>query len=356
MFCDPANKVFATPAFTPTIVKITLSRGAGPGCALNVIASNKLPIGDKDGMGVTGLPISPAYNTEAAISIDQGALADNDNGMDTEALVRLADGTFWIAEEYGPSLAHISAAGRVIERVTPSGVKPAGAVPFAPNYPVTDGLPGILVKRKQNRGFESLALSPDGKFLYTALQSPMRNPDKTAGDKSLVIRIHKISLTAGGTFDKVEGEWLYLLDTEATFVLSDKVAVKRTDLKLSEMVALGVDDLLIQERTDFVTKIYRAMLGSSTKLDATKWDDAATLPTLEQFSATDVAFTGVKAVSKNLVFDGVVRAGNQSVPMLPNKIEGIFVMGNLLVFVNDNDFVGAQKTIVTLLPRPAAAK
>ena len=355
-YCNGRDKVFAKPTFSPTIVKVTISQSAAPVCGLNVAVSNKLPIVDNNGAAVTGLPIAPSYNTEAATSTDQATIPDNDNGMDTEGLVRLDDGTFWLAEEYGPSLVHVDATGKVVERVMPQGVKPAGAVPFAPNYPVTDGLPGILTKRKQNRGFESLALSPDGKFLYTALQSPMQNPNEAAGDGSLVIRIHKLSLKGNGAFHKVEGEWLYLLDTETSFVLPDAKAVKRKDLKVSEMVALATDDLLVQERTDFVTKIYRIKLTSTTALDETKWDAVATTPSLETFVATDAAFAGVTPVTKVAVFDGVAYAAANQMPALPNKVEGITILGDFLVLVNDNDFNAAQKTIVTLLPLPAAAK
>ena len=349
------NKIFAKPTFSPTIVKVSLSRSEAPGCGLNVSVSNKLPILDRDGAAVTGLPIAPEYVKEAGVGPNQALLADNDNGMDTEGLVRLADGTFWLAEEYGPSLVHVDTAGKVVERVSPEGVKPGGAAPYAPNYDVTDGLPGVLTKRKSNRGFEALALSPDGKFLYTALQSPMQNPNKAAGDASLVIRIHKISLKANGKFDKMEGEWLYVLDTEVTFKLADNAAVKRTDLKVSEMVALGTDDLLVQERTDFVSKIYRVKLTAAQALEA-KWDAVSTTPSLEQYDATNVAFTGVTAVAKMPVFDGVAYAAANQTPALPAKIEGITILGDYLVLVNDNDFNAAQKTIVTLLPLPAAAK
>ncbi|MDX2022043.1 MAG: esterase-like activity of phytase family protein [Deltaproteobacteria bacterium] len=349
------NKIFAKPAFSPTIVKVTLNRAPEAACGLSVTVSNKLPILDKDGASVTGLPISPAYVKEEAVAPNQSIIPDNDNGMDTEGLVRLADGTFWLAEEYGPSLVHVDAAGKVVERVTPEGVKPAGAAAYNPNYPVTDGLPGLLTKRKSNRGFEALALSPDGKFLYTALQSPMQNPNKAAGDASLVIRIHKVSLKANGAFDKVEGEWLYLLDNEATFKLADNAAVKRTDLKVSEMVALGTDDLLVQERTDFVAKIYRVKLSTAAPLEA-KWDAVATDPSLEKYDTANAAFAGVAAVAKVLVFDGVAYAAANQTPALPNKIEAITILGDYLVLVNDNDFNASQKTMVTLLPLPAAAK
>jgi hypothetical protein len=171
----------------------------------------------------------------------------------------------------------------------------------------------------------------------------------------LVIRIHKLSLKASGAFDKLEGEWLYLLESEASFKLADNAAVKRTDLKVSEMVAVGVDDLLVQERTDFVSKLYRVKLTAASALPA-KWDLAETDPSLEKYVAGEAAFVDVTPLVKALVFDGVAYAATQQTPALPNKIEGVAVLGNFLVLVNDNDFNAAQKTIVTLLPLPAAAK
>ena len=42
-------------------------------------------------------------------------LAPDPGGVDPEALVRLADGTFWVGEEYGPSLLRVAADGRILD-------------------------------------------------------------------------------------------------------------------------------------------------------------------------------------------------------------------------------------------------
>ena len=45
------------------------------------------------------------------------------NGFDAEGIVRLADGTFWIGDENGPSIAHFAADGRMIARYVPQGTE-----------------------------------------------------------------------------------------------------------------------------------------------------------------------------------------------------------------------------------------
>ena len=81
----------------------------------------------------------------------------NPNGLDTEGIVRAHDGTFWLVDEYSPSLVHVSAGGKVLARYVPKGLSLTGA-----DYPVIEVLPSIFPTRKGNRGFEGLAQLPGG--------------------------------------------------------------------------------------------------------------------------------------------------------------------------------------------------
>jgi hypothetical protein len=47
---------------------------------LQVGLSNKLPILDKDGIGVTGLPIAASHSSEKGVNIQQMLIASNDSG------------------------------------------------------------------------------------------------------------------------------------------------------------------------------------------------------------------------------------------------------------------------------------
>ena len=71
-------------------------------------------------------------------------------------IVRLADGTFWIADENGPSLMHFSADGRMILRHVPRGTEDdyAGA-----RYDVKGTLPAILARRSANSFVKASAMS-----------------------------------------------------------------------------------------------------------------------------------------------------------------------------------------------------
>ena len=69
------------------------------------------------GRAISGCPppgdsarMEPAYDLAGA------AIPCDPDGADTEALVALADGTFWVGEEYGPSLIQLDAAGHVLRR------------------------------------------------------------------------------------------------------------------------------------------------------------------------------------------------------------------------------------------------
>ncbi|HJR21185.1 MAG TPA: esterase-like activity of phytase family protein, partial [Dongiaceae bacterium] len=115
---DGEAKLFPRPDFVPSIVKVKLN---GDG---TFVTTDWIPLKDAAGKTITGLsnPLKTA-KTEAAFDKDGRQLPFDPNGLDTEGLVRLKDGTFWIGEEYGPSLVHVAADGKIIERLVPQGLE-----------------------------------------------------------------------------------------------------------------------------------------------------------------------------------------------------------------------------------------
>lgn len=98
-------------------------------------------------------------------------------------------------------------------------------------------------------------------------------------------------------------------------------------MKISGVIALDADTLLVLERTDAIAHIYRVELADAENILGTAWDDAATTPSLE--ATEDVAGAAVKTLVIDL----------STLVETPAKVEGIALLDNdTLVIANDNDF------------------
>ncbi|MFE0132334.1 esterase-like activity of phytase family protein [Streptomyces sp. NPDC059037] len=305
------RRTFPVPGFDPAIVKVRVS-----GDTVKVI--DALPLTTSSGKPVTGLPNQEGRD-EAPYTYDaKTPLTYDPNGLDTEGIVRADDGSFWLVDEYGPSLVHVSARGKVLKRYVPQGLKLSGA-----DYPVAEALPGILLHRKVNRGFEGLAQLPGGD-LVMAVQSPLSVPDEDAGEGSRTTRLLRFSPKK----QAVTAEYAYRFDPVGVV---DPGEDDTSELKISSVVAVGRDRLLVEERTDKAARLQTVKLDPGSDILGDRWDDAATEPTLEQLD--DPAGSGVPVLKKRLVVDlGAVEG-------VPDKIEGVaLVNSRTLALINDNDF------------------
>lgn len=306
------RRTFPVPDFNPVILQVRVS-----GSAITILQT--IPILTQSGRPVTGLSNLAGHDETPYDYTAQVELPFNQNGIDSEGLVRAADGTFWVVEEYGPSLLHIAADGKVIKRWQPAGLP----LPEA-DYPVETTLPAILGLRKGNRGFEGIGISPDGRTIFAIVQSPLANPDAATGDPSRLTRIIAFSTVS----ETVTAEYVYQFEPAANF---DPAHPAPAEMKASSLIALDADTLLIQERTDWVARLYLAKLSSATNILGTKWDDRATTPSLE--ALTDPAAAGIAVLPKTLRLD------LEQLPNMPDKIEGVALVGcTQLAVANDNDF------------------
>ncbi|MEV0372885.1 esterase-like activity of phytase family protein [Streptomyces sp. NPDC050636] len=317
------RRTFPVPGFDPAIVKI---RVAGD----HITVLDSLPITTRSGKPVTGLPNQPGRD-EAPYTYDAGRpLSYDPDGLDTEGIVRATDGSFWLADEYGPSLVHVSASGRVLARYVPKGLRLTGT-----GYPVVESLPGLLLQRKTNRGFEGLALLPDGD-LVAAVQSPLSNPDTAAGEASRNARLLRFSPAKGAA----TAEYAYRFDPVGEV---DPGEDDTSELKISSVVAVGRDRLLVEERTDKAARLLveertdkaarlqLVELAGRSDILGSRWDDPATSPSLEQSGGRAPVLPKRLAVDLN------------EIKGIPEKIEGIAVSGPrtrtpALTLINDNDF------------------
>ncbi|MEV1024335.1 esterase-like activity of phytase family protein [Streptomyces sp. NPDC050264] len=305
------RRTFPVPGFDPAIVKIRVT-----GDRVKVLRS--IPLTTSSGRPVTGLSNQEGRD-EKPYTYDAGTpLSYNPNGLDTEGIVRAADGTFWLVDEYGPSLVHVSARGKVLARHVPKGLNLKGA-----GYPVVESLPAVLLHRKVNRGFEGLAQLPGGD-LVLAVQSPLSLPDGEAGDASRTTRLLRFSPKKKA----VTAEYAYRFDAVGVV---DPGEDDTSELKISSVVALGDDRLLVEERTDKAARLQEVRLTRRANILGEAWDDAGTSPSLEQLD--DPAAAGVPVLGKRLVVD------LNTVDGVQDKIEGVALAGRgTLALINDNDF------------------
>ena len=88
--------------------------------------------------------------------------------FDPESLQRLADGTYWIGEEFGPWLLHFDVVGRLMH--------PPIALPgiSGPDNPLAEGDTHLAVR---SGGFEGLAWDRELGLLYPLLEKPLDGAD-----------------------------------------------------------------------------------------------------------------------------------------------------------------------------------
>jgi hypothetical protein len=81
--------------------------------------------------------------------------------MDPESLQRGANGDLWVGDEFGPWIMHFDSTGVLLD---PPFLNPLGVM--SPNNPLLTGAP----THRNSRGFEGMAISPDGRYLYPAFE------------------------------------------------------------------------------------------------------------------------------------------------------------------------------------------
>ena len=83
--------------------------------------------------------------------------------IDPESLQRGKNGDLWVGDEFGPWILHFDSEGVLLDApfAMPGGLK-------SPNNPFLVG----PATHPNSRGIEAMAISPDGRYLYAALEGP----------------------------------------------------------------------------------------------------------------------------------------------------------------------------------------
>ncbi|MBQ1442378.1 MAG: esterase-like activity of phytase family protein [Renibacterium sp.] len=324
-------KIEAIPDFTPSIGEFQLDQG-------KAVLLRSIPLKAADGTPMNGQVNSSASTGETIQDLDGRVLPASPYGLDSEGLVAMPDGSFYVSDEYGPFIVHFDAAGREIDRMSPFG----------------GGLPAELANRTPNQGMEGLTVTPDGKTLVGIMQSALNQPDLAKGVSAKKIAATRIVTI--GLEDRAVHEYLVLLEDPAT-----------TKDAVSEISALSATEFLIDERDGNLQPGGRKLFYRVDISDATDVGPAAQLPgagydggkgglllagkTIEATlgerptaaAGAALADLGIKPAAKKLSLDlgALVSTLNPGGAFFGHdKIEGVFPFdgGNKLLISNDNDF------------------
>jgi glycerophosphoryl diester phosphodiesterase len=127
----------------------------------------------------TGTPL-PAFSFNvlplptSACGPDPSARILTGFDLDPESFVRAPDGTFWVSEEFGPFLLHVADDGRVL---APPVQIPGVRSPQNPFLAISGRGRAEAPTLATSRGFEGLAISPDGATLYALLEGAVSGDD-----------------------------------------------------------------------------------------------------------------------------------------------------------------------------------
>ena len=311
---DSTKKVFPVPAFTPQIGRFKLQGD-------KLVQVGLIEIKDPSGRKITGLPNPDNGDTgEIAVDLQDKPLGTDAWGLDSEGLVALKDGTFWISDEYGPWMVHVDAKGRIMERVGPFvGNNPAGG----------KSLPKVLALRRANRGMEGLTVTPDGKLLVGMMQDPVDNPDVSIRKDSKLNRLVFFDPKTGASW-----QYAYIMDAVSS-VVSEIASVTNTTFIVSERDQLFPGDAKSPAKLKRIYKI--DITGASDISDPADGRNGRMIngKTLEQLGEGDLKAANITPVSKELVVDLLALPGGYP----HDKSEGLAVISDTMIAVsNDDDF------------------
>lgn len=286
---------------------------------------------------------------------------------DPEGFAVAPNGNFYVSDEYGPSVYEFKPDGSFVRAFT----TPQNLIPRAangdPNF--VDGRPTITGGRQDNRGFEGLTISPDGKKLYGLLQDPLVNEGSNDGSadgrRSRNLRLVEFDTATGQS----TAQYIYQLESLAN--INQRIPGTTDDfgansqgrnIGISAITALNDKEFLVLERDNrgFGVDALNALVddpnetpppvGSKRvyKIDLTNATDVSGI----SLANTNTLPTGVNPVSKSLFLD-IAAALSPDNPgdwtKIAEKMEGLAIGSQLkdgsyaLLIGTDNDFSVTQE-------------
>lgn len=180
--------------------------------------------------------------------------------VDGEGLAIRADGSFYISDEYGASIYHVSKTGQMqgvitpVKALIPEFTVISGYSGFTTLTTLDSGAPtGEQTKktfqtggRRDNQGMEAVDITPDGKFLVSMLQSATRqdNPGNKDFNRAYT-RLFLYDITQNATPTNPTEHYLVELPVTSSKGLG---ALPNKTAQQSELVALSKSSFLVLTR------------------------------------------------------------------------------------------------------------
>jgi hypothetical protein len=310
------GKVFPLPDYNPQIGVFKLE-----GDSLR--KTGAILFKDEFGNPLSGRPSQQANlggTGELPFAVGCMPISFDAKGIDPEGLVALADGSFWVSDEYGPHIVHFDNSGRTLERINPYGTGFGGRT-----------IPLVFAKRRPNRGMEGLTITPDGQWLVGMMQSPLDNfiapATRAQARNSRVLRIVFFHIATGQT-----KQYIYRTDASNGLV-SDIAAISNTEFLILERDG---EFPLAGNPASSYKRVYKINIqGASDVSDASNKLTGVLIngKTLETASG-EPAFAALQPVTKSLALDIIARFPNYA----HDKPEGLALIGDVLAISNDDDF------------------
>lgn len=324
--------------------------------------ADTLLLTDEQGKNMTGLDPEAGTRPASGATLVLPFASTGKVSLDAEAVVRLADGSFLISDEYGPYIYHFSADGKMISATQPpKALLPMrkGEINFSSNN-VGEGGKKPDPKdpetgRQNNQGLEGMSLTPDGKYLIAVLQSATR---QDGGDSSST-RDHTRALV----YDASDVDHLKLAHEYVVPLPKFEGKDKKLVAAQSEILALSDKAFLMLARdsnngqglkgdTSVYRKIELVDLSGATDIAGGEYDDVkAVAPKGVLYSAVKPAtlhdFIDLND-SKELARFGLHNGAPNDKNNLSEKWEAMSIASALdasapddyfLFVANDNDFL-----------------
>jgi hypothetical protein len=302
------------------------------------VLQRQIPLRDSAGHPYSGLVGTQNPTGETIEDLSGHVLAQDPDGYDSEGLVAMKDGSFWVSDEYGPFITHFDKSGKQIGRLSPF-----------------DGtLPAELAMRVPNKGMEGLTLTPDGSTLVGMMQSALQTPDLTAKPANVTtLRIVTYNLNTHATH-----EYIYLLDDPKTNggAVSEITATSNSTFVVDErdgnfepgafkqLFAIDVSGATdVGPKSKVAGASYNASKGGLLVGTTPKSIDAYVGADNTADATTALAAVGITPVKKSLDVDlgGLLTRLDPTGGFFGHdKVEGVATTdgGKTLVVSNDNDF------------------